>query len=310
MRTPLIALLAALAVLGWWLWPGGGLGQIGQMAAGYQRSFQNEMALTLRGIRAGNPGAFWTLLSVCFAYGFFHAVGPGHGKVLIGGYGLGRRVTVMRLGVIALLSSLGQAVTAIALVQGGLWLFALTREQMVGAAEDVMAPVSYAAIALIGLWLLGRGVRRVVRRIPAGSHDTHAHDHDHHHHTDHDHDTCASCGHRHAPSVEEVAGIRSLREALVLIAGIAIRPCTGALFVLVITHGMGILPAGIAGVFAMAIGTAVVTVAVGTGAIGLRSGLLGSVAGGPLAASLLPVIEIAAGTLVIIGAGGLLLRAV
>ena len=298
MRAPLIALLALLAAVGWWLWPGGGMAGIGQMAAGYQRSFQNEMALTLRATKAGNAGAFWTLLGVCFAYGFFHAVGPGHGKVLIGGYG--RRVTVWRLGAIALLSSLGQAVTAIVLVQGGLWLFALTRDQMVGAAEDVMAPVSYGAIVLIGLWLLARGARRMLRR-PA------VHDHDHE--DSHDDGTCTHCGHRHAPSVEEVAGLTSLREALLLIAGVAIRPCTGALFVLVITHGMGIAGAGIAGVFAMSIGTAVVTVAVGTGAVGVRHGLLGSVAGGPWAAGLLPLVEMAAGALVVIGAGGLLLRA-
>nr|WP_263480958.1 hypothetical protein [Pseudosulfitobacter pseudonitzschiae] len=289
-----------MAALGWWLWPGGGLGQIGQMAAGYQRSFQNEMALTLRATKAGNAGAFWTLLGVCFAYGFFHAVGPGHGKVLIGGYGLGRRVAVWRLGMIALLSSLGQAVTAIVLVQGGLWLFALTRDQMVGAAEDIMAPVSYGAIVLIGLWLLARGARRMLRR-PVG----HGHDHAH----IHGDEACAHCGHRHAPSVEEVAGLTSLREAVLLIAGVAIRPCTGALFVLVITQGMGIAGAGIAGVFAMAVGTAVVTVAVGTGAIGLRSGLLGSVAGGPWATRLLPLVEISAGALVVAGAGGLLLRA-
>ncbi|MCA0136469.1 nickel/cobalt transporter [Pseudosulfitobacter pseudonitzschiae] len=300
MRAPLIVLLVPLAALGWWLWPGGGLGQIGQMAAGYQRSFQNEMALTLRATKAGNAGAFWTLLGVCFAYGFFHAVGPGHGKVLIGGYGLGRRVAVWRLGMIALLSSLGQAVTAIVLVQGGLWLFALTRDQMVGAAEDIMAPVSYGAIVLIGLWLLARGARRMLRR-PVG----HGHDHAH----IHGDEACAHCGHRHAPSVEEVAGLTSLREAVLLIAGVAIRPCTGALFVLVITQGMGIAGAGIAGVFAMAVGTAVVTVAVGTGAIGLRSGLLGSVAGGPWATRLLPLVEISAGALVVAGAGGLLLRA-
>lgn len=302
MRAPLIILLSLLAVLGWWLWPGGGLAQIGQMAAGYQRSFQNEMALTLRATKAGNAGAFWTLLGVCFAYGFFHAVGPGHGKVLIGGYGLGRRVTVWRLGAIALLSSLGQAVTAIVLVQGGLWLFALTRDQMVDTAEDVMAPVSYGAIVLIGLWLLARGARRMLRR-PV----VHAHDHEHAH--SHDDGTCSHCGHRHAPSVEEVAGLTSLREALLLIAGVAIRPCTGALFVLVITHGMGIAGAGIAGVFAMSVGTAVVTVAVGTGAVSVRYGLLGSVAGGPWAAGLLPLVEMSAGVLVVIGAGGLLLRA-
>lgn len=302
MRVPLIVLLAALAAVGWWLWPGGGLDEIGQMAAGYQRTFQNEMALTLRATRAGSPGAFWTLLGVCFAYGFVHAVGPGHGKVLIGGYGLGRRVTVLRLGVIALLSSLGQAVTAIVLVQGGLWLFALTREQMVGVADDVMAPASYGAIVLIGLWLLGRGLRRLLRRPVAQGHAGHDHD-------TQSHDTCAHCGHRHAPSVEEVAGLRSLREALVLIAGVAIRPCTGALFVLVITHGMGIIGAGIAGVFAMAIGTAVVTVAVGTGSVGLRSGLLASVAGGRWAVGMLPLVEIAAGALVVTGAGGLLFRA-
>lgn len=281
----------------WWLWIMGGAVQIGTWAAGHQREFQNQMALSLRGVRAGNGQAFWTLITVCFAYGFFHAVGPGHGKVLIGGYGLARRVAVLRLSAISLVASLGQAVTAVALVYGGVWLFQLSREELVGTADGVMAPVSYGMIVLVGLWLLLRGLRRLwTRPAPAG----HAH---------HDGGHCDSCGHRHGPTVEETNGINSVREAAILIGGIAIRPCTGALFVLVITLGMGIPMAGIAGAFAMALGTAVVTIGVGVGAVGLRGGLLQGVAGSAFATRVVPMVEVVAGALVVLAAGGLLLRA-
>ena len=103
------------------------------------------------------------LWSMAFAYGFFHAIGPGHGKLLVGGYGMARAVPMGRLSLIALLSSLGQAVTAIVLAYGGLWLLGLTRERIVGAAEDWLAPFSYALIAAIGLWLVWRGVARLRR---------------------------------------------------------------------------------------------------------------------------------------------------
>ena len=61
---------------------------IQQWAAGEQRTFQNAMAGALRGIQAGDPWAVWSLCSATAAYGFFHALGPGHGKVLIGGAAL------------------------------------------------------------------------------------------------------------------------------------------------------------------------------------------------------------------------------
>ena len=101
-----------------------------------------------------------------------------------------------------------------------------------------------------------------------------------------------------------------MREALLLIGGIAVRPCTGALFVLVITLGMGIPLAGIAGAFAMALGTAVVTIGVGLGAVGLRGGLLQGVAGSGFATRVVPVVEVVGGLVVVLGAGSLLLRAI
>lgn len=281
-----------------WFWGSGGFDQLAAWAAGEQREFQNQIARALRAARAGQPQAVTTLLTVCFAYGFFHAIGPGHGKVLIGGYGLGRQVAFWRLSAISILSSLGQAVTAVALVYAGVLVFRMSREALVGTTEQVMAPASYGAIALIGAWLVFRALRGFARR--------HRSTPDHHHHGD----TCSDCGHRHGPSPEEVANVGSLREALVLIAGIAARPCTGALFVLILTWQMGIALVGIAGAFAMALGTALVTTLVGWTSFGLRGGLLASASATRFASVLAPTIELVAGLTVMVIASGLLLRAI
>ena len=146
----------------------------------------------------------------------------------------------------------------------------------------------------------------MLRRSPVQHHHHHDHDHDHSH--AHGDGHCETCGHRHGPTAEEVGQARSLKDAALLIGGIAIRPCTGALFVLVITLGMGIPWAGVAGAFAMALGTAVVTIGVGLGAIGVRGSLLQSVTGSGLATRVVPLIEVAAGALVVLGAAGLLMR--
>lgn len=290
--------MLACAVVAW-LWFSGGFDQIAAWAAGEQRSFQNGIARTLRALRGGDAGAFALLLSSCFAYGFFHAIGPGHGKLLVGGYCVARAVPVGWLSLIALLSSLGQAVTAIVLAYGGLWLLGLTRERMVGAAEEWLAPFSYALIAAIGIWLVWRGLARL-RRTQA------THDHDHHGASD----TCDSCGHRHGPTLEEAHSATSLRDALVLIGGIAVRPCTGALFVLIITWQMGIPLAGVAGAFAMALGTASVTIAVGIAATGFRGGVMRSLASASAASWVMPMLEIAAGLVVLVLSMALLARVV
>ncbi|WP_419740987.1 nickel/cobalt transporter [Ruegeria sp.] len=303
-----------------WFWGSGGFDSLAAWAAGEQREFQNQIARALRAARAEQPQAVATLLTVCFAYGFFHAIGPGHGKVLIGGYGLGRQVAFWRLSAISVLSSLGQAVTAVVLVYAGVLIFQLSRETLVGTTEQVMAPISYAAIAAIGLWLVFRGMRSFARRSRSEAAHGHSHEHEHHHkdhHDEHDHhhhhhhdEVCSDCGHRHGPSAEEVANVGSLREALVLIAGIAARACTGALFVLILTWQMGIAMVGIAGAFAMALGTATVTTLVGWTSFGLRGGLLASASATRFASILAPTIELVAGLVIVVIASGLLLRAI
>lgn len=287
MPRALILLGAALGVGFALAWGMGALDGFTAWAAASQREAQNALARAIRALRAGEVGALLTLLTVCFSYGFFHAAGPGHGKVLIGGYGVARRVRMLPLMAVAVASSLAQATTAVILVYAGVFVLGLTREAMVGLTEDIFAPVSYGAIGLIGLWLAWRGLRAFVRAGPA----MHTHDHDH--------ANDCSCGHAHGPDPAQVASLTGWRDTLMLIGGIAVRPCTGALFLLILCWRMGIDAAGIAGAYAMGLGTATITVGVAFMAVWAREGALAALAGGRLARAA-PLIELGAGLTVAI----------
>lgn len=302
----IIAALVIAALAAWlWLWLGNGADQFARWAADGQREAQTALARGLRALRAGEPGALIALLSMCFAYGFFHAVGPGHGKILIGGYGVARQVSMVRLSVLALVSSLAQAATAVILVYSGVLLFNWSRERMEGLADTLLAALSYGAIALIGAWLAYRGLRTLWRSFrPAHDHH-HTHDHDH---SGHSH-VCDTCGHSHGPSIEEMAKVSSLRDALVLVGAIAIRPCTGALFLLILTWRMDIQVAGILGAFAMGLGTASVTVVVALMAVVFRSCALETLSEGQTARRALGTVELIAGVVIAMLALQLLMRA-
>lgn len=302
-----LSIIAALviAALAAWLWLGNGADQLARWAADGQREAQTALARGLRALRAGEPGALIALLSLCFAYGFFHAVGPGHGKILIGGYGVARQVSMVRLSVLALVSSLAQAATAVILVYSGVLLFNWSRERMEGLADTLLAALSYGAIALIGAWLAYRGLRTLWRSFRPTHDHHHTHDHDH---SGHGH-VCDTCGHSHGPSIEQVAKVSSLRDALVLVGAIAIRPCTGALFLLILTWRMDIQVAGILGVFAMGLGTASVTVVVALMAVVFRSGALEALSEGQTARRALGAVELIAGVVIAMLALQLLMRA-
>jgi nickel/cobalt transporter (NicO) family protein len=349
------AALAALAVL--WLWGFGGADRIGAAAASGQREVQNAMAGALRRLQAGDMAAFGTLWGLCFAYGFFHAAGPGHGKLVIGGYGLGRRVPMGRLTGLAIGSSLAQAATAVLLVYAGVLALGWSRERMQGLADQGLNSLSMALIAGIGLWLLLRGLRGfwrlwqgrlsaaslgltpepapvpipVVGRAAApvtsaqvrsmsgdfgalhGLGQTHGplnaaaspngHDHAHTNGA-----VCDTCGHAHGPTIEQAEAVKSLRDAAMIIGAIAVRPCTGALFLLVLTWRLGIDWAGIVGAFVMALGTASVTVLVAIASVSFRESALMQVAAGPATARTLALIEALAGALVLAVALQLLWR--
>lgn len=226
--------------------------EIQRWAVGEQRRFQNVMAGALRGIQAGDPQAAWTLCSATAAYGFFHALGPGHGKVLIGGAALASGVTLKRLSILTFLSSLVQAGTAILLVGGLYFILQIGSTDLADFTETWLAPASYAAIAAIGAVLIFRGARSWHKISQAKQ------------------ATQGCCSHSHGPSFNDVATLTSTRDAVALIASIAIRPCTGALFVLVIAARFDAFTVGCLAVVTMGLGTAVFNQTVATSGVAAR----------------------------------------
>lgn len=256
-------------------------------AVTHQRAFQNEMAGAVSAIRSGTTGGWAALLLAAGAYGVVHAVGPGHGKYLIGGVGLGSTVPVSRMIILAIASSLAQAIWAVVLVYGGFSLLQLSANNMTVIAEQWLAPASYLAIAVVGIIVMLRGLRNISRREPKTPHHS-----GHGHHSD-------GCGHAHGPDPEQVASLKTFREAAALVASIAIRPCTGAIFLLVIAWQLDIKAAGFAATIAMGLGTAILTSGVAVSSVALRGMAVFSGGQTGVIGVAAPILQIISGVLIL-----------
>jgi ABC-type nickel/cobalt efflux system permease component RcnA len=234
-----------------------------------QSEFYREMSSTIRAAKS-DGSAVWTLLAISFAYGIFHAAGPGHGKAVISSYLVANEETARRGIALSFASALMQALVAVATVGISAWLLNATAKTMCGA-ERAIEIASYALIAAFGarlVWTKGGGFFRALQaRQPAPAmaaahhhHDHSHHGHAHHHHThahDHDHVHDEHCGHSHGPTPAELAGPGGWLRGLGAIFAVGIRPCSGAILVLVFALAQGLFWAGVAATFVMGLGTAI-----------------------------------------------------
>ena len=125
------------------------------------------MSATIRAAKS-DGSAVWTLLAISFAYGIFHAAGPGHGKAVISSYLVANQETARRGIVLSFASAMLQALVAVLIVGICAWLLNATAKTMCGA-EKAIEIASYALIAAFGarlVWTKGGGFMRALQAKP------------------------------------------------------------------------------------------------------------------------------------------------
>ena len=257
-------------------------GMIGWLLA-RQSEFYREMSSNIRAAKS-DGSAVWTLLAISFAYGIFHAAGPGHGKAVISSYLVANQETARRGIVLSFASALMQSLVAVVIVAICALLLNATAKTMCGA-EKAIEIASYALIAAFGarlVWTKGGGFIRALqapRPALAMAGRGHSHDHDHHHHDHHHHDPANGpdqhvhdehCGHSHGPEPSELAGPGGWRRGFGAIFAVGIMPCSGAILVLVFALAQGLFWAGIAATFVMGLGTAITVAAIAVIAVSAK----------------------------------------
>ena len=214
-----------------------------------QAGFHRELVSLVRSIsKEGSPVLLWGLISTSFFYGVFHAAGPGHGKAVISAYMLASKAPLRRGISLAFLCAGVQAVMAVVVILVLSQVFSLAGKAM--QISRFFEIASFAAVGLIGVWILVR----LLRGQSGCGHD-HSNDHldGHHHEPDHSHahDSHACCSHH------EQEAKTARRSIWAMVAAVGIRPCTGAVLVLLFSLSAGIFVWGLVATFAMALGTAI-----------------------------------------------------
>ncbi|MEX0694000.1 MAG: nickel/cobalt transporter [Rhodospirillales bacterium] len=232
-----------------------------------QSKFHRKLTGYLRQLaqKDGDWRVFLSLVAASFIYGVFHAAGPGHGKAVVSGYLLSHHQT-LRTGIaLSVASAFCQGLVAICIVYGLVVLAGfLPRDTQTAVTFTERA--SFAMVAMLGGYLLARSLRKLHARIWGTS--GHVHGHAHHHGDDTD-----GCGHTHVPTAAQAATVRDFRSAIAVVLSVGIRPCTGAVIVLVFANLASLHWAGIGAVAAMSLGTAITVASLAIFAVSIRKGI-------------------------------------
>jgi ABC-type nickel/cobalt efflux system permease component RcnA len=164
-----------------------------------QQEFYRALASAMKAMRE-DGSKMWLLIALSFAYGIFHAAGPGHGKAVISSYMVANEVALRRGILLSFVSALLQGLTAVVVMLLAYFVLRGTAISMTDAAW-FMEIMSFVFVTLFGAWLLWRKLGPIVLRwfgvSPAYSLSAaHAgHSHGGHSHAGHSH---AHAGHSHA----------------------------------------------------------------------------------------------------------------
>ncbi|WP_277183207.1 nickel/cobalt transporter [Caballeronia sp. BR00000012568055] len=233
-------------------------------AVGTSIRWQSELNARLQDAfpdRNGKWGslAALTVILLSFAYGVLHALGPGHGKTIVGTYLVSHPTRIGEAMLLGVWSATAQALSAIALVGGAAWL---ARHGLDGVLTQAarLELVSYVALLLVGLWTAWSIATKrdccKPARVQFASFSK----------------TSTTNENDAAYLGSKLAMHRRGARQSILLTGLAvgIRPCAGSIFVLVAGLDQGAFGVGIISTFAMSAGVALTICAIGLASRGIN----------------------------------------
>ena len=240
-----LALFLLLTVCGslwlWQAWP-----QVMMKSIIWQREVNQQMSGLLKAVAENPTKAGGSLLAFSFIYGVLHALGPGHGKIVITTW-LATHPSKLKSSIgLTLASSLLQGGVAIALVVVVLSLLQLPARQL-HMSSFWLEKGSYALVGVLGLilcWRALKKLRALLKKPTFKSFTPH-----------HVHDEYCGCGHQHLPTQEQLQNGDDWRARLMIILSMGMRPCSGAIMVLLFSKIIGVFGWGMLSALAMAAGT-------------------------------------------------------
>ncbi|XXN62345.1 nickel/cobalt transporter [Enterobacter ludwigii] len=245
-------LMLLAGVLFWQHWS-----QILLQSVLWQKVLNREMTQLLQQVAEQPQQAGVTLMLFSLAYGVLHALGPGHGKVVISTFLATHPAKLKTSLKLTLLAALLQGSVAIVLVTLMLVVLQTSSRQM-HLGSYWLEKGSYLLVVALGIWVGWRALRTLHQQLrPKLKMQIHAI------RPQHQHDEHCGCGHAHLPSAAQMDQAVSGKTQALVVFSMGLRPCSGAIMMLLFAKVIGVYAWGVASAVAMAMGTALTVSALG-----------------------------------------------
>jgi nickel/cobalt exporter len=214
---------------------------------GLQRDLNARLAELSRSVKEeGNIGMFFILLAVAFGYGLVHALGPGHGKVVMASYALAKPLKAKQGVLLGAGVAVIHTLSAVLLVTVVFLLLQSSYQAYGGEPKKVVTLVSDGLIAGMGAFLLVKAFLRSRKPAVKSAEPT--------------------------ARADDPAG--TIRDLFVPAVLMGLVPCEGAILILVFSLSIDAFWLGIVLSAAMSAGMAVTISAAGLAALGTKKGSL------------------------------------
>ncbi|ELX8378976.1 nickel/cobalt transporter [Providencia vermicola] len=232
-----------------------------QTSVAWQRQLNLSLTELLQSTQRAPLQAGSLLVAVSFLYGFLHAVGPGHGKLIISTYIATQPTRLKQSVLLSLLASLLQGGVAIVLVSVILVVFQLSTRHL-NIVSLYSEKLSYAFVILLGFLFCLKAIHqwyKTAQRRPASVWKIHTISPSKLSHgavlkPTLSTDAVCGCGHQHVVSSSQLQ--TSIRTQILVVLSMGLRPCSGAILVLLFSSVIGVYLWGVLAALAMAMGTA------------------------------------------------------